>query len=107
MSGGRCSLTDGFFFSIQLDGWFISKKFYYNITAIKKDITEITHDCFLGLHDGGFLTGPYRPPRLFTQGRDRQSSDHRCTRILLRSGVGTVITFLNALYSKHILNYMS
>jgi len=45
-----------------------SKKFYYNITAIKKDITEITHDCFLGLHDGGFLTGPHRPPRLFPRG---------------------------------------
>ena len=49
---------------------------------------------FLGLHDGGFLTGPYRPPWLFTQGWDRQSSDHRCTRKMLRSGVGTVITFL-------------
>ena len=84
-----------------------SKIFYYNITAIKKDITEITHDFFLGLHDGGFLTGPYRPPWLFTQGWDRQSSDHRCTKKIAEIRCWHSDNIPESLYSKHILKNMS
>ena len=70
-----------------------------------KIITEKTHDCwFLGLHDGGFLTGPFRPPMLFPQGWVRHSSDHRCTGIKLRSGVGTVITILKVSTASTSLN---
>ena len=39
---------------------------------------------------------PAQTTKVVPPGWVRQSSDHRCTRILLRSGVGIVITFLNA-----------
>ena len=96
------------FFSFHPTGWLVYfHKIFTTILLLHLKINywkKLMIVCFLGLHDGGFLTGPFRPPMLFPQGWVRHSSDHRCTGIKLRSGVGTVITILKVSTASTSLN---